>query len=218
MKFEIRLTSNELEKVESIFAPVSEFIKENSSKDFEGPEEAFNTIRRNTEAGYAAKHKAYDIVLNKDGEDYVISCSIKEIFMEIASEFGNKLMKMFINIAKPIIELSRDKIISRFSELNDDTDEQRMAIVGGQKVPYTNAWRSSQAIEHDKAVMFDVSMYAETHEISEVFNYLVSIMNKESDTVRYNKDFFIKLYEELEGKCDDEVLKDLCKRAIDRLA
>lgn len=218
MKIEIRLNSNELAMVENIFEPINVFAKEIASKDSEDMTETFNTIKRNMKAGYMADHKAYTCVLKKDNEEYVVSWNLKDLFMEIVGEFGNKIAKLFVSIARPILELCKDPIMSRINELNDDdTDEERTAIVGKDAVPYINAWRSTKSIEHDKAIMFDIRNYVDTHDTNDAIEHLTAVMSDEQNTLRYNKAFFIKIYEELEAKSDDEVLKDICNRAIDRL-
>ncbi len=218
MKIEIRLNSNELAMVENIFEPINVFAKEIASKDSEDMTETFNMIKRNMEARYMADHKAYTCVLKKDNEEYVVSWNLKDLFMEIVAEFGNKIAKLFVSIARPILELRKDPIMSRINELNDDnTDEERVAIVGREAIPYINAWRSNKAIEHDKAIMFDLKNYVDNHDANDAIEHLTAVLNNEQNTLRYNKAFFIKIYEELEAKSDDEVLKDICDRAIDRL-
>lgn len=220
MEIQIKLNNNEMNKIESIFAPINAFIKEATSKDkdSEDPEEVFNTIKRNMKAGYMADHKAYTCVLKEENEEYVVSWKLKDIFIEIVAEFGNKIAKLFVSIAKPILELCKDPIMNRINELNDnDSDEERTAIVGKDKLSYINAWRSAKSIEHDKAIMFDIRNYVDTHDANDAIEYLTAIMSDEQNTLRYNKAFFIKTYEELETKSDDEVLKEICNRAIDRL-
>lgn len=218
MKIEIRLNSNELAMVENIFEPINVFAKEIASKDSEDMTETFNMIKWNMEARYMADHKAYTCVLKKDNEEYVVSWNLKDLFMEIVAEFGNKIAKLFVSIARPILELRKDPIMSRINELNDDnTDEERVAIVGREAIPYINAWRSNKAIEHDKAIMFDLKNYVDNHDANDAIEHLTAVLNNEQNTLRYNKAFFIKIYEELEAKSDDEVLKDICDRAIDRL-
>lgn len=217
MKIEIRLSSNELEMVENIFNPINVFAKEIADSE-DDMTETFSMIKRNAKAGYAAEHKTYTCVLKQDENgEYLISWNLKNLFIEIVSEFGNKIAKLFVSIARPIIELCKDPIMNRINELNDNTDEERIAIVGKEAIPYINAWRSNKAIEHDKAIMFDLKNYVENHEANDAIEHLTTVLNNEQNTLKYNKAFFIKLYEELESKCDDEVLKDLCNRAIDRL-
>lgn len=218
MKIEIRLNSNEMNMIENIFAPINAFAKEIASKDSEDMTETFNMIKRNSNAGYMADHKAYTCVLKKENEEYVVSWNLKDLFMEIAAEFGNKVAKLFVSIARPILELCKDPIMSRINELNDDdSDEERTAIVGKDTVPYINAWRSNKAIEHDKAIMFDLKNYIDSHDANDAIEHLTAVMSSEQNTLRYNKAFFIKIYEDLEAKSDDDVLKDICNRAIDRL-
>lgn len=149
----------------------------------------------------------------------MVSWDLKDLFMEIVAEFGNKIAKLFVSIARPILELSKDSIMNHINELNDDySNDKRVAIVGKEVIPYSNAWRSSKKIEHDKAVMFDIKSYIESHDISDAIEYLTTtVMNDELETLIYNKQFFIKLYEELESKTDDEILKNSCKQAIDNL-
>lgn len=217
MKIEIRLNDIELSMIENIFAPINVFAKEIASKDSEDMTETFSMIKRNAKAGYTAEHKAYNCVLKKDDEEYVVSWDLKNLFIEILSEFGNKIAKLFVSIAMPILELCKDPIMSRINELNDDTDEERIAIVGKEAIPYINAWRSSKLIEHDKAVMFDLQNYANTHGANDAIEHLSAIMANEQDTLKYNKAFFIKLFADLEAKSDDEVLKNRCKWTIDNL-
>ena len=218
MKIEIKLNSKELEMLESVFKPINVFAKEIASTDSEDIAETFSMIKRNATAGYTADHKAYTCVLKKEDEEYVVSWDLKDLFMEIVAEFGNKIAKLFVSIAKPILEFCKDPIMTRINELNDDnSDEERVAIVGKEAIPYINAWRSNKAIEHDKAVMFDLQRYADNHDANDAIEHLTAILSNEQNTLKYNKVFFIKLYKELESKSDDEVLKDLCNRAIDRL-
>ena len=218
MKIEIKLNSKELEMLENVFKPINVFAKEIASTDSEDMTETFSMIKRNATAGYTADHKAYTCVLKKEDEEYVVSLDLKDLFMEIVAEFGNKIAKLFVSIAKPILEFCKDSIMSRINELNDDdTDEERTAIVGRDIVPYINAWRSTKSIEHDKAIMFDIRNYVDTHDANDAIEHLTSILSNEPNTLKYNKAFFIKIYEELEAKSNDEVLKDICNRAIDRL-
>lgn len=218
MKIEIRVNDNEMNMIENIFEPINVFAKEIASKDSEDMTETFSMIKRNAKAGYTAEHKAYISVLKKEDEEYVVSWDLKDLFMEIVAEFGNKIAKLFVSIARPILELCKDPIMSRINELNDDdTDEERVAIVGKGAIPYINAWRSNKAIEHDKAIMFDLKNYIDSHDANDAIEHLTAVMSDEQNTLRYNKAFFIKIYEELEAKSDDEVLKDICNRAIDRL-
>ena len=218
MKIEIKLNSKELEMLENVFKPINVFAKEIASTDSEDMTETFSMIKRNATAGYTADHKAYTCVLKKEDEEYVVSWDLKDLFMEIVAEFGNKIAKLFVSIAKPILEFCKDSIMSRINELNDDdTDEERTAIVGRDIVPYINAWRSTKSIEHDKAIMFDIRNYVDTHDANDAIEHLTSILSNEPNTLKYNKAFFIKIYEELEAKSNDEVLKDICNRAIDRL-
>ena len=218
MKIEIRLNDNEMNMIENIFAPVNTFAKEITSKDSEDMTETFNMIKRNMKAGYMADHKAYTCVLKKDNEEYVVEWTLKDLFMEIVAEFGNKIAKLFVSIARPILDLCKDPIMSRINELNDDnSDEERTAIIGKEAVPYINAWRSNKAIEHDKAIMFDLKNYVDNHDANDAIEHLTAVISDEQNTLRYNKAFFIKLYKELVAKSDDEVLKDICDRAIDRL-
>lgn len=218
MKIEIKLNSKELEMLENVFKPINVFAKEIASTDSEDMTETFSMIKRNATAGYTADHKAYTCVLKKDNEEYVVSWNLKDLFIEIVAEFGNKIAKLFVSIAKPILEFCKDSIMSRINELNDDdTDEERTAIVGRDSVPYINAWRSTKSIEHDKAIMFDIRNYVDTHDANDAIEHLTSVLSNEPNTLKYNKAFFIKIYEELEAKSNDEVLKDICNRAIDRL-
>ena len=218
MKIEIKLNSKELEMLENVFKPINVFAKEIASTDSEDMTETFSMIKRNATAGYTADHKAYTCVLKKEDEEYVVSWDLKDLFMEIVAEFGNKIAKLFVSIAKPILEFCKDSIMSRINELNDDdTDEERTAIVGRDIVPYINAWRSTKSIEHDKAIMFDIRNYVDTHDANDAIEHLTSILSNEPNTLKYNKAFFIKIYEELEAKSNDEVLKDICNRVIDRL-
>ena len=105
MKIEIRLNSNEMNMIENIFAPINAFVKEIASKDSEDMTETFNMIKRNMKAGYMADHKAYTSVLKKDNEEYVVEWTLKDLFMEIVAEFGNKIAKLFVSIARPILDL-----------------------------------------------------------------------------------------------------------------
>ena len=52
-----------------------------------------------------ADHKAYTSVLKKDNEEYVVEWTLKDLFMEIVAEFGNKIAKLFVSIARPILDL-----------------------------------------------------------------------------------------------------------------
>lgn len=205
MKIEIKLNNKEMEMVENIFKPINVFAKEIASTDSEDMTETFSMIKRNATAGYTADHKAYTCVLKKEDEEYVVSWDLKDIFVEIVAEFGNKIAKLFMSIAKPILEFCKDPIMTRINELNDDAnDENRTAILGKDSVPYISAWRSTKSIEHDKAVMFDLQTYVNTHDANDAIEHLSAILANEQDTLKYNKEFFKKLREELEAKRIDE--------------
>ena len=197
MKIEIRLNDSELAMVENIFAPINTFVKEIASKDSEDMTETFNMIKRNAKAGYMADHKAYTCVLKQDENgEYLVSWNLKDLFIKIVSDFGNKIAKLFVSIAKPILELCKDPIMNRINELNDDnTDEERIAIVGKEAIPYINAWRSNKEIEHDKAIMFDLKNYADSHDANDAIEHLTAVLSNEQNALKYNKAFFIKLYE-----------------------
>lgn len=217
MKIEIRVNESEMSKIKSIFAPINAFVKEDVN-DSEGIGETFSTIIRNMTAGYEADHKAYSCILRKEDEEYLISLNFKDIFMNIISEFGNKVARLFIGVAKSILGFCKDSIIERLKELNDDySNDKRVAIVGTEVVPYSNAWRSSKKIEHDKAIMFDIQGYVNSHDTNDSIKYLTTAMNDELETLIYNKAFFINLFADLEAKSDDEVLKNRCKQAINNL-
>lgn len=219
MKIEIRVNESEMNKLESIFTQIDPLIKE-VANDSEGISETFSTITRNMTTGYEADHKAYSCILRKEDKEYLISLKFKDIFMSIISEFGNKVTRLFIGVAKSILGFCKDPIIERLKELNDEYDysnDKRVAIVGKEVVPYSNAWRSSKKIEHDKAVMFDSQSYVNSHDTNDAIKYLTTTMNDELETLIYNKAFFIKLFADLEAKSDDEVFKNRCKQAIDNL-
>ena len=218
MKIEIKLNSKELEMLENVFKPINVFAKEIASTDSEDMTETFSMIKRNATAGYTADHKAYTCVLKKEDEEYVVSWDLKDLFIEIVAEFGNKIAKLFVSIAKPILEFCKDPIMTRINELNDDaSDENRTAILGKDSVPYISAWRSNKAIEHDKAIMFDIQSYVNSHSANDAIEHLGAVLGNESNVLKYNKAFFISLYEELESKTDDDVLKNICDQEIGRL-
>ena len=199
MKIEIRMNENELDKIQNIFEPISSFAKE-LSNDCESVEDTFNTIKRNSKAGYMADHKTYTCSLAKEDDGgYVITISIKNLFMEIVSEFGNKLCKTAVNIVRPLIELAQDKIISKLNELSDE--KEVTAIVGGKSLSCSKAWMSNKSIEHEKAILFDFKEYIEMHADDDK-NKLIDDINRmlmnNLTVVKHNKEFFKKLINDLD--------------------
>lgn len=199
MKIEIKLNSKELEMLENVFKPINVFAKEIASTDSEDMTETFNMIKRNATAGYTADHKAYTCVLKKEDEEYVVSWDLKNLFIEIVSEFGNKITKLFVNIARPIIELAQDKIISKLNELSDE--KEVTAIVGGKSLSCSKAWMSNKSIEHEKAILFDFKEYIEMHaddDKNKLIDDINMMLMNNLTVVKHNKEFFKKLINDLD--------------------